>query len=75
MQPLDEIKEMDESNKNKDKEQFPTNMQNNMLNNKVISLNDKDSLLKEKDINQIPASKRFSTKEVFKIRDALNSKK
>ena len=75
LQPLDEIKEMDESNKNKDKEQFPSNMQSNMLNNKVISLNDKESLTKEKEMNQVPASKRFSTKEVFKIRDALNKKK
>ncbi len=50
-------------------------MQDKILNsNKIVSLNDKDLLSKD-DPKMIPASKRFSTKEVFKIKEALNTKK
>lgn len=70
--PIDEFAEFDEQRL---KVQAPDNMQEKILNsNKIVSLNDKDLLTKD-DPKVIPASKRFSTKEVFKIKEALNTKK
>ena len=70
--PIDEFAEFDEQ---KLKVQAPINMPDKILNNnKIVSLNDKDLLSKD-DPKVIPASKRFSTKEVFKIKEALNTKK
>ncbi len=72
MQPIDEIAEFDEQ---KIKIQAPDNMHDKILNNKIVSLNDKDLLSKDEEKDNRQPSKRYSTKEVFNFKSALNTKK
>lgn len=71
MQPIDEIAEFDEQ---RIKIQAPENMPDKILNNKLVSLNNKDLLVKDEQKTS-NVSKRNSTKDVFNFKSALNTKK